>query len=224
MRTAKHATRLASDCRAIQIMWFSALSPRNTFANGSAHTHNFAPIKPFPWAPLLTTRASAARHFDETRRSGSLRFEHGFQMRLNAQSGLESRFSPKPHKPRGLAMRCQNGIRTRLVRESSEVLANKGGSPAWIRTTITLNNGESVSCRLFKGLECRIGPENPALVHNSYTESRPGTTGVKPAAAVRFHRVSTDPIIPELNCEAVISFRRRRVQPKLSFIAAFSRV
>ena len=44
-----------------------------------------------------------------------------------------------------------------------------GGSPAWIRTTITLSSAESVSYRLFNGLKCRIGPEIPALVHNSYT-------------------------------------------------------
>jgi hypothetical protein len=52
----------------------------------------------------------------------------------------------------------------------------KFGSPAWIRTTITLRNAESVSYRAFNGLECRIGPEKPALVHNSYT------AGIEPDA------------------------------------------
>jgi len=43
------------------------------------------------------------------------------------------------------------------------------GSPAWIRTTIRTTHAECVSCRVFNGLKCRIGPEKPALVHNSYT-------------------------------------------------------
>ncbi len=40
-----------------------------------------------------------------------------------------------------------------------------GGSPAWIRTTITTTYAKSVSCRLFNGLKCRIGPKN----RHSYT-------------------------------------------------------
>jgi len=43
------------------------------------------------------------------------------------------------------------------------------GSPAWARTTITIRDAESVSYRDLNGLECRIGPEKPPLVHNSYT-------------------------------------------------------
>jgi hypothetical protein len=43
------------------------------------------------------------------------------------------------------------------------------GSPAWIRTTIRASYGESVTYRFRKGLECRNGPENRSLVHNSYT-------------------------------------------------------
>ena len=45
------------------------------------------------------------------------------------------------------------------------------GSPAWIRTTITIRHTKCASYRLLNGLKCRIGPEKPALVHNSYTES-----------------------------------------------------
>jgi len=51
-----------------------------------------------------------------------------------------------------------------------------GAGPAWARTTITLSNVESVSCGRFNGLKCRIGPEEPPLVHNSYTAE------VEPAA------------------------------------------
>jgi len=51
-------------------------------------------------------------------------------------------------------------------------LKTKDDSPAWARTTITLSNAESVTCRDLNGLKRRIGPEKPALVHNSYTESR----------------------------------------------------
>ena len=47
------------------------------------------------------------------------------------------------------------------------------GSPAWIRTTITLRNAESATYGLFNGLKCRNRPEKPALVHNSYTAGRP---------------------------------------------------
>src|SRR6516162_10778452 len=53
--------------------------------------------------------------------------------------------------------------------EDCKYLKTKGGSPAWARTTITLSNSESVTYGLFNGLKCRIGPEKPTLVHNSYT-------------------------------------------------------
>ena len=52
-------------------------------------------------------------------------------------------------------------------------LKTKGGSPAWARTTIRLGIVESVTSRVFNGLKCQIGPEKPALVHNSYTDARP---------------------------------------------------
>jgi len=53
------------------------------------------------------------------------------------------------------------------------------GSPAWIRTTITTTNTQSRTYRVFNGLECQIGPEKPALVHNSYTESGSRTDPAK---------------------------------------------
>jgi len=52
----------------------------------------------------------------------------------------------------------------------SELGWRQFGSPAWIRTTITSTNAESVTYSLLNGLKCRNGPEKPALVHNSYTE------------------------------------------------------
>jgi hypothetical protein len=47
------------------------------------------------------------------------------------------------------------------------------GSPAWIRTTIRATHAECVSCRVLIGLKCHVGPEKPALVRDSYTESSP---------------------------------------------------
>ena len=56
----------------------------------------------------------------------------------------------------------------------SKLLKRKLGSPAWIRTTITIRHAESVACRLFNGLKRLIGPEKPPLVRHSYTaESNP---------------------------------------------------
>jgi hypothetical protein len=51
-----------------------------------------------------------------------------------------------------------------------KVRKNEIGSPAWIRTTISLRNGESATYRFHKGLESRNGLEKPPLVHHRYTE------------------------------------------------------
>jgi hypothetical protein len=58
----------------------------------------------------------------------------------------------------------ENGdVNSASVRHSytviSKSLKTRDGSPAWARTTITLINAESVTCGLFNGLKCRIGPE-----------------------------------------------------------------
>ena len=47
------------------------------------------------------------------------------------------------------------------------------GSPAW-RTTIRLTYGESAAYRFIRVLKCRIGAENPPLVHGvlSHSDSR----------------------------------------------------
>jgi hypothetical protein len=54
--------------------------------------------------------------------------------------------------------------------EDCNRLKTRDGSPAWIRTTITLRNAESIIYRVFNGLKCQIGAEEPPLVHSSYIE------------------------------------------------------
>ena len=75
-------------------------------------------------------------------------------------------------------------IRTKRRCGISKLLKRKAGSPAWIRTTITISNAESVTYKVFNGLKCRIGPEKPTLVHNSYTAgSNPATLALAPGSA-----------------------------------------
>ena len=103
--------------------------------------------------------------------------------RRHPLTGLESRLLSEVEqiKPsRG------SDVKTASVHNSytknSKQLKTKGGYPAWARTTITISNAESVTYRVFNGLKCRIGPEKPALVHNSYTEvglDRPESSGVR---------------------------------------------
>src|SRR6266576_2426140 len=90
--------------------------------------------------------------------------------------GLESRWKDLPRAAlESLALEAyRSGALTaaQLCRLSWSTHRRSWSIPAWIRTTIRETYVECVSCRVSNGLKCRIGPEKPTLVHDSYTASR----------------------------------------------------